>query len=199
MSTRQEKVNSVIQRLVSQYILTDGLEGITGIVTITEVDCTADLEHAKVFFSAVGQSEEEVFEVLKSNIYDIQGMLYQTLKMRKVPRLQFVPDMRGEYADKIGKFNSLRSEEMKTKLRLQKKMREVSGILKDFRKMLPEAKVPHLKKEELKLSIEKLKVEKEKTKVIESRASKPISKSQQASDDLESQIREIQEKLNSLQ
>ena len=103
MSTRQEKVNSVIQRLVSQYILTDGLEGITGIVTITEVDCTADLEHAKVFFSAVGQSEEEVFEVLKSNIYDIQGMLYQTLKMRKVPRLQFVPDMRGEYADKIGK------------------------------------------------------------------------------------------------
>ena len=102
-------------------------------------------------------------------------------------------------ADKIGKFNSLRSEEMKTKLRLQKKMREVSGILKDFRKMLPEAKVPHLKKEELKLSIEKLKVEKEKTKMIESRASKPKSKIEYASDDLESQIREIQEKLNSLQ
>lgn len=103
MSTRQEKVNSVIQRLISQYILTEGLEGIAGIVTITEVDCTADLEHAKVFFSVVGQSSEEVFEVLKSNIYEIQGMLYQTLKMKKAPRLQFVPDTRGEYADKIGK------------------------------------------------------------------------------------------------
>ncbi|MEK6819843.1 MAG: hypothetical protein AABY03_01435 [Nanoarchaeota archaeon] len=110
-------------------------------------------------------------------------------------------------ADKIGKFNSLRSEEMKTKLRLQKKMRETSEILKTFKKMLPEAKVPHLKKEELKFSVEKpakeevqKKVEiKEKPKTIESRAIKSKTKTEYASDDLESQIREIQEKLNSLQ
>ncbi len=48
-------------------------------------------------------------------------------------------------ADKIGRFNSLRSEEMKTKIRLQKKMRETSEILKTFKKILPEAKAPHLK------------------------------------------------------
>lgn len=109
-------------------------------------------------------------------------------------------------ADKIGKFNSLRSEEMKTKLRLQKKMRETSEILRIFKKIIPEAKMPHLKKEELRLSVGKSakeeaqkKVEvKEKTKIIESRAIKPISKIQHASDDLESQIREIQEKLDSL-
>jgi len=106
-------------------------------------------------------------------------------------------------SDKIGKFNSLRGEEMKTKIRLQKKMRETSEILRNFKKMLPEAKVPHLKEKEavMKLAVEKPKEMeiKEKPKIIESRASKPISKIQHASDDLESQIREIQEKLNSLQ
>ena len=106
-------------------------------------------------------------------------------------------------ADKIGKFNSLRSEEMKTKLRLQKKMKETSEILRTFRKMLPEAKMPHLKEIEkmpaLKPVVEKSIEIKEKPKMIEARASKPKSKIQYASDDLESQIREIQEKLNSLQ
>lgn len=107
-------------------------------------------------------------------------------------------------ADKISKFNSLRAEEMKTKLRLQKKMREVSAILKDFRKMLPEAKMPKLKDADVGPKLiedtSKSKVEiKEKAKTIELRASKPKTKTEYASDDLESQIREIQEKLNSLQ
>lgn len=103
MSTRVAKVNSVIQRLVSQYILTEGLEGITGLVTITEVDSTPDLKHAKIYFSVVGQNEEDVLTILKKNIYDIQGMLYENLTMKIVPRISFVADESGKYADKIGK------------------------------------------------------------------------------------------------
>ena len=99
----------------------------------------------------------------------------------------------------IERFNSLRTEEMKTKIRLQRKMKETAEILKNFKKMLPETKMPHVKEEEIKLVEKPIEI-KEKPKTIEKRAveTKPI-KSKYASDDLESQIREIQEKLNSLQ
>ena len=96
-------------------------------------------------------------------------------------------------SETLGKFNSLRSEEMKTKIRLQKKMREIAEILKMFKKMLPEAKMPHVKEEKIATAKP---VPKEKT--IEARALKPQEKISHASEDLESQIRDIQNKLNSL-
>ncbi|MBI2043594.1 hypothetical protein HYT25_04355 [Candidatus Pacearchaeota archaeon] len=103
-------------------------------------------------------------------------------------------------SETIDRFNSLRSEEMKAKLRLQKKMKETAEILKNFKKMLPEAKMPHVKEEKIaKPVLEKSKQEtSEKPKTIEKRAVETKVKTSRASNDLESQIREIQEKLNSL-
>lgn len=103
MTTRQKKVNSVIQREIAEYLLEDLPEGIIGIVTILKVDVTEDLEHAKVFFSVVGQDEAPVLAVLKKNIYNIQGRLYDRLTMRRVPRIAFFPDESGKYADHISK------------------------------------------------------------------------------------------------
>lgn len=103
MSTRQEKVNSLLQQEIASYLNRERPEGITGLVTITAVEVTADLEHAKVFFSVVGQEEEVVLEILKQNIYDIQGVLYDQLEMRKVPRIAFVADTSGQYAGHISK------------------------------------------------------------------------------------------------
>ena len=95
----------------------------------------------------------------------------------------------------IERFNSLRNEEMKTKIRLQRKIKETEQILKNFKKILPEAKMPHVKEEKIAKPIEI----KEKTKTIEKRAVETKVKTSHASNDLEAQIREIQEKLNSLQ
>ena len=98
-------------------------------------------------------------------------------------------------ADIIERFNSLRTEEMKTKIRLQRKMKDTAEILKNFKKILPETKMPHAKEEKIAKPIEI----KEKTKTIEKRAVETKVKTSHASNDLEAQIREIQEKLNSLQ
>lgn len=103
MTTRQEKVNSLLQREISGFILREGLEGIKGLLTITGVEVTADLRHAKVFFSMVGGNEEEVLEILRRHIYEIQGMLIQKLRMKIVPRISFVADRSGAYAQQIGK------------------------------------------------------------------------------------------------
>lgn len=102
-STRQEKVNSVLQRLISEYLVAEKPEGITGLLTVTAVNVSADLEHAKVYFSSLGQDAAAVRKILTDNIYDIQGMLYQSLTMKKVPRIVFIPDSSGEHAGRITK------------------------------------------------------------------------------------------------
>lgn len=101
MSTRLEKINSLLQKEIAQYLRDESPEGITGVVTITSVDATADLEYAKVFFSVIGQKPEEVSQILQANIYEIQGTLNRRLSMRRVPRISFVSDQSGEYAANI--------------------------------------------------------------------------------------------------
>lgn len=103
MTTRQEKVNSLLQREISDYLRREDYEGITGFLTITQVEVSADLEHAKVFFAVVGQPLPEVQKLLQRHIHEIQSMLLRRLEMRKVPRIEFVPDTSGEYAQSIGK------------------------------------------------------------------------------------------------
>jgi len=103
MSTRTEKINSLLQRKISEYLVVEKPDGITGLLTIKEVDTSADLEQAKVFFSVVGQDYDEVLGILKRNIYELQGSLYKTLEMRRVPKIFFVPDTSGEYAGYISK------------------------------------------------------------------------------------------------
>ena len=103
MSSRVEKVNSLLQRQISEYLLENLPEGITGLLTIKEVDTTPDMKQSKVFFSVVGQDESIVLEILKRNVYDLQGSLYKTLEMRHVPKVFFVPDTSGEYAGRISK------------------------------------------------------------------------------------------------
>lgn len=103
MTTRQEKVNSLIRREIAEYLRDEAYEGLTGVVTITEVDVTADLEQAKVYYSVLSQDPRQAGAILQSHIYEIQGMLNRKLRMRKVPRISFVPDFRGEYANAVGK------------------------------------------------------------------------------------------------
>lgn len=101
MTTRQNKVNSLLKREISNYLLAEDLEGISGILTITDVDVSPDLEHAKVFFSVVDQDPNKALTILKSHIYEIQGVLNQKLVMHKIPRIVFIPDQSGEYAQRI--------------------------------------------------------------------------------------------------
>lgn len=103
MTTRQEKVNSLLQKVIAEHLREQDFEDLKGLVTITGVDVSPDLEYARVFFSVIGQEPEEVTQILKKNIYQIQGWLNRKLTMRKVPRVTFLSDYSGEYAGHIGK------------------------------------------------------------------------------------------------
>ena len=103
MSARQKRIDSVLQKEISTYIVNEGLEGLTGLLTITEARTTANLKHAKIFFSVIGQDEKQVFEILQKNVYKIQKMLNSRLDIKIVPRIVFAYDLSGAHAQHIGK------------------------------------------------------------------------------------------------
>ena len=65
MTTRQEKVNSLLQQILSEYLATEKFEGISGLLTITAVDVSPDLEQAKIYVSCLGQDPQEVLKILR--------------------------------------------------------------------------------------------------------------------------------------
>lgn len=103
MSTRQDKVNSLLQRLVAEHIARNKFDGLTGLLTIKQVEVTGDLKHGKIYFSVVGQDPQETRKILFSHLREIQRMINSKLQMKNVPRLTFLLDNSGEYADHIAR------------------------------------------------------------------------------------------------
>jgi len=84
----------------------------------------------------------------------------------------------------IKNYHAFRSEELRIKLKLHRKLKEVVTNIRSLEKILPKVKIPEiLKKEE-----EKIKKEKPIKKI----------KEKKYKDNLELELQEIQEKLNSL-
>ncbi|MDD5463684.1 MAG: ribosome-binding factor A [Candidatus Moranbacteria bacterium] len=73
-------------------------------LTIAKVDTTPDLRYTRVSISVFPFKDTDyAMKTLTKEIYSIQGALNKKLKMRPLPRLQFVSDSTEEEADKIEK------------------------------------------------------------------------------------------------
>jgi ribosome-binding factor A len=69
---------------------------------ITDVDCSRDLEHAKVFFTTLDPSERDaVHEALGSIAGVLRRHLGKLLTIRQVPALSFFVDTSEEYGRSI--------------------------------------------------------------------------------------------------
>jgi ribosome-binding factor A len=100
MSRRTEKVASLLQQEIGEFILQLELPALT---TISKVEVTPDLKWCKTWITIMGDEseQEEVLQKLKENLYDLQGELHGKLTMKFVPRIKFVIDHGEEYAAKI--------------------------------------------------------------------------------------------------
>ena len=74
-----------------------------GLVTITGVDLSPDLRHAKVFFSAMGteKQKKESHEALIHAAGWIRHELGQRIRMKFLPEIVFFPDTSQEYGERI--------------------------------------------------------------------------------------------------
>ncbi len=102
MGERLYKVNEQIKHEVGAYIQ-EHLRGNLGLVTVTAVESTSDLKHARVWIGYIGETRGSAIAELRRHTREIQTYLNSTLTMKNVPRISFQLDQSGDYAQKISK------------------------------------------------------------------------------------------------
>ena len=104
-SRRIERVASMIKREVSLMLLNgikDDRVG-AGMVSVTEVIVSGDLQHTKIFVSIYGTDEAkaETMEGLKSATSYVRNQLGQRMQLRRTPEVTFLEDRSLERGDKM--------------------------------------------------------------------------------------------------
>jgi len=102
MSDRIQRVNALIKRELSQIFLTevDFPRGV--LVTITQVETSANLKEVKVYVSVMPDSKSSrISGILNKIIYGIQQNLNKRLMMRPIPRIRFEIEQKTKEAAKI--------------------------------------------------------------------------------------------------
>ncbi|WP_047865816.1 30S ribosome-binding factor RbfA [Rubrobacter aplysinae] len=101
-SSRTRKIESQIKEIAGDHL--DGLSDprIQGLVTVTGVQVSPDLAHAKVYYSTLsGGDEREVAEGLQSSAGRLQSAVGSRTRLRRTPRISFEPDPAVEHATRI--------------------------------------------------------------------------------------------------
>ena len=104
-SRRVARVAAVIKREVSQMLLSeikDDRVG-AGMVSVTDVDVSGDLQHAKIFVSIYGTDEarEETMEGLESSVNYVRKELGSRMQLRRTPTVKFFEDRSLERGDNM--------------------------------------------------------------------------------------------------
>lgn len=103
-SRRPDRVAEAIREAVAMF-LAEGVKDprVTGLVTVTGVDVTRDLRHAKVHVSILGSDAEkkETMEGLESVAGHLRARLGRTLRLRVTPELDFRYDASIAHAARI--------------------------------------------------------------------------------------------------
>lgn len=95
MTRRTERVNELLREEISELLRRQVKDPrVSGLVTVTAVEVTADLEHARVFVSVLGSEEEwsETFRALDSAAPFLRRRLGRRLTLRHTPELIFQRD-----------------------------------------------------------------------------------------------------------
>ena len=101
---RPDRVAEAIREQVATF-LTEGVKDprVTGLVTVTGVDVTRDLRHAKVFVSIMGDEGQRhsTFEGLQSLAGHLRGRLGRTLRIHMAPQIEVRVDRSVAHAARI--------------------------------------------------------------------------------------------------
>jgi ribosome-binding factor A len=106
--TRRKRVAMLLRQEISRILERRLRDPRLGLVTITEVEISADLKHARVFVSSHGDEEDSAkkVEILSHAAAFIRGELGRSVEMRYIPELRFIADASVERADRVNKILS---------------------------------------------------------------------------------------------
>lgn len=90
---RQSRINDEMQKeLMSILRRVKDPRVQDAFVSVTAVDCTADLKYAKIYYSALRGDEKELAKGLKNAVGFIRRELAHSLNLRITPELTFLRD-----------------------------------------------------------------------------------------------------------
>ncbi len=101
---RIERINELLREEISDLIQKEIRDPrLTGLVSVTEVETSADLRHAKVFVSVMGpeQQQKDAIQALKNAAGFFRKELGSRLTLRRTPQLTFILDVSLERGARI--------------------------------------------------------------------------------------------------
>lgn len=118
-SRRLDRLNSLLKEVISDVINKEVRNPhLPKLITITKVDITSDLSHAKVYFSVIGNQEQKkkALSVLESSSSFIRVQASHQVSMRHFPDLHFILDESVE--------TQIHMEELIAKIQKERESRE---------------------------------------------------------------------------
>ena len=95
MTRRTERINDLLREEISELLRREMKDPrLGGLISITEVDVSPDLRHAKVYVSVMGSDEEKTstFVALRAASHFLQRELRRRVTIRRMPELHFLAD-----------------------------------------------------------------------------------------------------------
>src|SRR3954452_24898382 len=100
---RMRRVDAALRHVIGDAVAHDLKDPRVGFVTVTDVDTSPDLRHARVYVSVLGTPEEQEASLdgLRSAHGVLQRRIARELRLKNTPELQFALDHTAENAFRI--------------------------------------------------------------------------------------------------
>ena len=100
---RKESLAELLRAEFSRILIEELRDPRLGFITVTDVELSKDLSHAKVFISVLGEEsvQAESIKVLEKAVGFFRTRISQTLNLRRTPELRFLLDTTEEQGARI--------------------------------------------------------------------------------------------------
>lgn len=100
-NNRKDRVAEEVKKVVSEVVRTDIKDPNLGMVTVTDVDMTKELEVATVYFTTLNENKEEAEIALNKAKGLVRSAVAKEIRLRKAPEIVFKYDNSIEYGSRI--------------------------------------------------------------------------------------------------
>lgn len=102
--SRTDRVAEMMQRKLAQIIRTEIKDPrLPSLITISSVEVTKDLGHAKVYFTVYNGDPAQTAKILNAAASYLRTALARTIDTRTVPLLHFIFDASIEYGERLSR------------------------------------------------------------------------------------------------
>lgn len=103
MTERTRRVDALLQEEISELLRREVGDPRIGFATVTDVETTPDLGHARVWISVLGRDEQrrEALTALEHAMPFIRRRLGERLRLKRIPELQVREDTTGERGTRV--------------------------------------------------------------------------------------------------